>query len=67
MWWKMKIYNIEIKEVLGRVISIQAESSEEAKKKILDLYTNYDIILGENDFYKFEINDIGDDIDDYID
>lgn len=63
----MKTYNIEIKEILGRVIRIEAESSEEAKKKVLDLYTNYDIVLGENDFYKFEINDIEDDIDDYID
>jgi len=63
----MKTYNIEIKEILGRVIRIEAESSEEAKKKVLDLYTNYDIVLGENDFYKFEINDIEDDIDNYID
>lgn len=53
-----KEYVIEIKEVLIRSISINANSEEEALLKAEDMYLNSNIILDDSDFecVEFAIN-----------
>lgn len=46
----MDTYNIEIEEVLQRVIKIEAKSKEEALIIAKEKYRNEDIILDYNDF-----------------
>ena len=46
----MDTYNIEIEEILQRVIKIEAESKEEALIIANEKYRNEEIILDYNDF-----------------
>ena len=46
----MDTYNIEIEEILQRVIKIEAESKEEALIIAKEKYRNEEIILDYNDF-----------------
>lgn len=46
----MNTYNIEIEETLQRVVSIEAESKEEAIKIAKEQYRNEEIVLDYNDF-----------------
>lgn len=50
------IYDIEIKEVLSRVIGVNAESKEEAKDKATKMYKDCEIVLDADDFCHSEIN-----------
>lgn len=51
----MKTFEIEIKEILSRVISIEAENSIEAVSIVEKLYKNEEIVLDYNDFKNKEI------------
>lgn len=51
----MKTFEIEIKEILSRVISIEAENSIEAVSIVEKLYKNEEIVLDYNDFKNNEI------------
>lgn len=46
----MKEYEIEIEEVLQRVIKVKAENEEEAMRIVKEKYRNEKIVLGPEDF-----------------
>jgi len=45
------MYEIEINEVLSRVIKVEADTPDEALDKVQDSYYLQDIVLDSNDFY----------------
>ena len=51
----MKKYKIEIKEILSRVIEVDAESEKEAKEKAQFAYDSEEIVLDWNDCVSNEI------------
>lgn len=51
----MKTFEIEIKEVLSRVININAENSMEAVSIVEELYNKEEIVLDYNDLKNKEI------------
>lgn len=46
----MKKYDFNIIETLARVVTIEAETLEEAEEKIRDMYNNEEIVLDSSDF-----------------
>lgn len=46
----MIIYNIEIEELLQRVVNIEAENKEEALRLVKEKYNDEDIVLDYKDF-----------------
>ena len=58
----MKRYYVSVTETLNKVVSVDAESKEEAKQKVQDAYDNCDIILGSENF-SCERIELGDDQD----
>ena len=51
----MRTYEVEITEILQKVIEVKANSKEEAYKIIDEKYNNEEIVLSENDFVCKEI------------
>lgn len=45
----MEIFKIEVKEVLSRIIEIEANSAEQALSKVIELYGIEEIVLGAED------------------
>ena len=43
-------YQVEIEEVLRKVVEIDAESADEAENKVLESYRNAEIVLDAGDF-----------------
>ena len=58
----MKRYYVSVTETLNKVVSVDAESKEEAKKKVQDAYDGCDIILDSENF-SCERIELGDDQD----
>ena len=46
----MKKYYVSVTETLNKVVSVDAESENEAVQKVQDAYNNSDIILDNDDF-----------------
>lgn len=46
----MKTYTISVKELLSRDIEMQAESYDEARSKVKELYDKEEIVLTADDF-----------------
>lgn len=46
----MKRYYVSVTEHLNKVVSVDAESEDEAVQKVQDAYNNSDIILDANNF-----------------
>lgn len=46
----MSMHIVEIKEVLARVVEIEANSKEEALEKASQMYYNEEIVLDDGDF-----------------
>ena len=46
----MKRYYVSVTETLNKVVSVDAESKEEAKQKVQDAYDGCDIILDSENF-----------------
>ena len=46
----MKRYYVSVTETLNKVVSVDAESKEEAVQKVQDAYDGCDIVLDNNDF-----------------
>lgn len=46
----MKRYYVSVTETLNKVVSVDAESKEEAVRKVQDAYDNSDIILDADNF-----------------
>ncbi len=51
----MKIFEIEIKETLSKIIEIEANSIEAAIEKATSLYNNEEIIISSDDYCDTEI------------
>ena len=56
----MKRYYVSVTETLNKVVSVDAESKEEAKRKVQDTYDGCDIILDSENF-SCERIELGDD------
>lgn len=54
----MNTYKIEIKEILSRVLEIEALTSEEAIDKVRTMYRTEKIVLDGDDYVGTEIIDI---------
>ena len=52
---KIKEYEIEIEEILQRIVKVKAESEEEAYRIVSEQYKNCEIVLGDEDFIMCEI------------
>jgi hypothetical protein len=50
----METFKIEVKETLSRIVEIEANSIEEARLKIEDLYKKQEIVLDADDFIETE-------------
>ena len=46
----MKRYYVSVTEMLNKVVSVDAESEEEAVQKVQDAYNNSEIILDSDNF-----------------
>ena len=55
----MKRYYVSVTEILNKVVSVDAESEEEAVQKVQDAYNNSEIIL-DSDNYCGEIVEVED-------
>ena len=55
----MTKYNIAIEETLFKVVRIEAESYDDAIKKVENMYTNREIVLSADDLIGCEINGYG--------
>lgn len=51
----MKRYYVSVTETLNKVVSVDAESVEEAVRKVQDAYNNSDIVLDSENFAGEEI------------
>ena len=47
----MRKYNIEVTEWLTRVVTVEAESAEDAIEKVEFDYNNEDLVLDADDFF----------------
>lgn len=52
----MKKYEVEVREILSRVIEVEAESEEDAKEKVQFAYDSEEIVLDWNDCVSSEID-----------
>lgn len=51
----MKEFEVIITETLQRKVKVKAFNGADAKIKVLDMYDNEEIILGDNDFWDYSI------------
>ncbi len=51
----MKKFNIEIREVLSRVVKVEANSELAARDVVSDMYKKEKIVLDDSDFLESEI------------
>jgi len=52
----MKNYKIEVKEILAKIVSVQASSEDEALEKVKEQYQVGYIVLEYNDFINVEFS-----------
>lgn len=52
-----KFYNIEIEEVLQKVVKVKADSSSEAIEKVEERYRDEEYVLDYNDFKGVEFRE----------
>lgn len=52
-----KEFNILVQETLGRIVTVEAENSEEAIQLVQKQYDNSEIVLDYNDLSEIEILD----------
>ena len=51
-----KMYQVEVKEVLRRVVEVEASCANEAERQVRGQYWKSEIVLTEDDFEGVEIN-----------
>jgi len=52
----MKKYNVEIEEILNRIVEIEAENEDEAYMKVKNMYRKCEIVLTAEDFVDVDIS-----------
>ena len=55
----MRKYNIVIEETLFKVVRVSAETYNDAIGKVESLYSNQEIVLGADDFIRYEFKGYG--------
>lgn len=58
-------YAVKIKEVLVKLVKVDATTEEEARKKVKEAYLNGKIVLGGDDYVYHEIEVMPDGCDEY--
>lgn len=56
----MQVYQIQIKEILSKVVKIEAENLDEAIQMAQKSYQDENIVLDWGDFISVEFNEISD-------
>lgn len=56
----MVVFNVEIEEVLQRVVEVEAEDKAQALRLKSERYRQEEIVLNENDYKGYEIRVISD-------
>lgn len=51
----MRRFTVEVKEILSRVIDVEANSAEEAISKVQEMYDAEEIVLDYDDFKGYDI------------
>lgn len=62
----MKRYYVSVTETLNRVVSVCAESEEDAEEKVINAYKDCDIVLDDGDFVGYEV-EAEDDQESFVD
>lgn len=57
-----KVYQVEIEELLQRVVKVRANSLAEAINKVEEKYRNEEYVLDYNDFKGVEFNEYKDEV-----
>ena len=57
-----KVYQVEIEELLQRVVKVRANSLDEAIQKVEERYRNEEYVLDYNDFKGVEFNEYKDEV-----
>ena len=57
MMFMSKFYNIEIEEILQKVVKVKADSLSEAIEKVEERYRDEEYVLNENDFKGVEFRE----------
>lgn len=52
----MRTFEFEVKELLSRIIEVEAENENEAYLKVKEMYKNEKIVLDSSDYVDTEIN-----------
>ena len=52
----MKTFEFEVKELLSRIIEVEAETENDAYLKVKEMYKNEEIVLDSSDYLDTEIN-----------
>lgn len=52
----MKIYSIEVLEVLSRIVKVEASDEEDAIEKVKQMYRKCEIVLDDSDYKATEIS-----------
>ena len=52
----MKIYSIEVLEVLSRIVEVEASEEEDAIEKVKQMYRKCKIVLDDSDYKVTEIS-----------
>jgi len=52
----MKTFEFEVKELLSRIIEVEAETENDAYLKVKEMYKNEEIVLDSSDYVDTEIN-----------
>jgi len=55
----MKTFEIEIQEILSRIVEIDAKSEGEALQKVKEMYQKEEIVLDSSDYLDTEIKELG--------
>ena len=59
-----KKYAVRIEEILGRTVTVEAESPDEAEAIVQKMYDDSEIILSADDFCGVEIYEESEEVDD---
>lgn len=54
----MNKYKVEITETLQKTIEVEADNTEDAIRKVMKMYKNEEIILGDNDFVDLDFKNV---------
>lgn len=52
----MPFFAVEIQETLQLVVPVEAENEQEAQQQVQERYKNAEIVLGSEEFVKYEIS-----------